>query len=68
MMSDPCTSNDDCGTAAPYCDPYVGSKCDLGLAFAGGAASCADYGGAAPTGTGGSGGTDAGLGDAVTLD
>ena len=26
-----CTSNDDCVTAAPYCDPYASDKCALGL-------------------------------------
>ena len=25
-----CTSNDDCATAAPYCDPYAGNKCTRG--------------------------------------
>ena len=58
MPNESCVSSDDCPTAAPYCDPYVGSKCDIGLAFAPtAAAACADYGGTAPApGTGGSGG------------
>ena len=51
-----CTSSDDCASAAPYCDPYIGNKCDLGLSFAPGAAACVDYGGPGLTGTGGSGG------------
>jgi len=60
-----CTSNSDCASAAPYCDPYSGHKCEVGLAFAPTAtAACADYGGAAVSGTGGSpggtGGTDGG--------
>jgi len=60
-----CTSDDDCVATAPYCDPYSGNKCELGLVFAPTAtAACADYGGAASPGTGGS---DA-LGDATTTD
>jgi hypothetical protein len=51
-----CTSNDDCPTSAPFCDPYAGMRCDQGLSFAAGSASCADYGGTSSTGTGGSGG------------
>lgn len=50
-----CTVNDDCAPAAPYCDPYIGNKCDVGLSFAGGADACNAYGGTS-TGTGGSGG------------
>jgi len=55
LATDSCTVNDDCATAAPYCDPYVGNHCDVGLSFAGGAAACADYGGGG-SGTGGSSG------------
>ncbi|HEY7376930.1 MAG TPA: hypothetical protein VIF57_32525 [Polyangia bacterium] len=60
-----CTSNDDCATAAPFCDPYAGNKCDQGLSFASGSASCADYGGtASPAGAGGAGGGAGGSGGA----
>jgi len=54
-----CATNDDCIATAPYCDPYIGHKCDSGLSFAGGAAACADYG-AGATGSGGSGGAGTG--------
>jgi hypothetical protein len=54
----PCTSNDDCATAAPYCDPSAGNRCTTGLLFAPLSPSCADYGGT--TGAGGSGGGAAG--------
>jgi len=57
-----CTSNDDCSSDAPYCDPYAGNKCDKGLSFAAGSASCADFGGSSSTGTGGSGGGTGGSG------
>ena len=40
-----CGTTDDCIATAPYCDPYLGCKCDLGLSFAAGAAACVDYGG-----------------------
>lgn len=41
-----CGSSADCLPAAPFCDQYVGCKCDLGLSFAAGALTCVDYGGA----------------------
>ena len=41
-----CGSSADCLPAAPFCDQYIGCKCDLGLSFAAGANACADYGGA----------------------
>jgi hypothetical protein len=56
----PCTSNDDCATAAPYCDPFAGNRCGPGLTFATNSLSCADYGGTASTGAGGSGGAGGG--------
>jgi hypothetical protein len=59
MAGEACTANTDCPTAAPYCDPAIGNKCDLGLSFAAGAATCAAYGGGA-TGTGGSSGGGSG--------
>jgi hypothetical protein len=59
-----CTTNDDCATAAPYCDPYAGNKCDQGLSFSSsGGGACVDYGGSGtPAGTGGSGGGAGGSG------
>jgi hypothetical protein len=45
MANDPCATDDDCPTTAPYCDPNVGNHCDSGLSFAGGAPSCAAFGG-----------------------
>lgn len=39
-----CTSDADCASGAPFCDPYIGNKCDAGLIFAPGAAACRDYG------------------------
>jgi hypothetical protein len=59
-----CTSNDDCASAAPFCDPYAGNKCDQGLSFASGSASCADYGDGSTAGTGGVGGGPGGSGGA----
>jgi len=49
-----CTTSDDCAASVPYCDPYVGGRCDMGRTFGGGAAACVDYGGSASTGVGGS--------------
>jgi hypothetical protein len=40
-----CNSSADCLPAAPFCDQYIQCKCDLGLSFAAGALTCADYGG-----------------------
>lgn len=40
-----CASNDDCDPSAPYCDPNIGNKCDLGETFAAGAPACKDFGG-----------------------
>ena len=57
-----CTTDDDCASSAPYCDPYAGSKCDPGLSFAAGSPSCADYGGSGSSGTAGTGGGTAGTG------
>jgi hypothetical protein len=53
-----CVTSDDCATATPYCDPYTGNTCDVGLIFAPTATvACADYGGTPSAGgTGGSGG------------
>ncbi len=40
-----CASDNDCASDAPFCDPNIGNKCDLGVTFAAGAAACKDYGG-----------------------
>ena len=62
-MNSACTSNDDCATTAPYCDPYQGNVCFSGLFFAPNSTSCADYGGSSSTGTGGTtGGSGGGTG------
>ena len=61
MATESCGTSEDCATAAPYCDPYIGHKCDVGLSFAAGALTCVDYGGGGlSTGTGGSGGSGTG--------
>jgi hypothetical protein len=62
-----CASNADCATSAPFCDPYAGNKCDLGLSFASGSPSCSAFGGTTGAGgtsggTGGSGGSGGGAG------
>jgi hypothetical protein len=60
MPNEGCASSSECPAAAPYCDPYVGNKCDIGLSFAPTAvAACADYGGGSSSGTGGASGNDA---------
>jgi hypothetical protein len=60
MSGETCGTSDECATTAPYCDPYIGNKCDVGLIFAPTAtAACADYGGTS-TGTGGSSGGGSG--------
>ncbi len=56
-----CTTNADCLTAAPYCNPYAGNKCGTGLTFSAGSASCSAYSGASG-GTAGTGGGTAGTG------
>lgn len=62
-MNSACTSNDDCATTAPYCDPYAGNVCFSGLFFAPNSSSCADFGGPSSSGTGGTtGGSGGGTG------
>jgi hypothetical protein len=39
----PCLTSDDCEAADPYCDPYAGDICTLGLTFATGAADCTGF-------------------------
>lgn len=40
-----CATSADCASDAPYCDPNIGNKCDLGETFAAGAAACKAFGG-----------------------
>ena len=61
-----CTSNADCSSTVPYCNPYAGNKCSPGLTFSAGATSCNDYGGTgSTTGAAGAGGGAAGSGGAA---
>jgi len=49
---------DDCASAAPFCDPAAGNKCDPGLSFSASSASCCAFGltgATCSTGTGGAG-------------
>jgi hypothetical protein len=56
-----CTSNADCSSTVPYCNPYASNKCSPGLTFSAGATSCNDYGGTgSTTGAAGAGGGAAG--------
>ena len=41
--SAPCGTSADCGSDDPYCDPYAGSICTVGLTFATGAADCKGF-------------------------
>jgi hypothetical protein len=63
----PCATSSDCGSDDPYCDPYAGNICTLGLTFATGAVDCNGFllGQTPPSGGGGGsdGGTDAPAGD-----
>jgi hypothetical protein len=55
-----CTTNDDCGSDAPYCDPNAGDICTIGLTFATGALDCRAF---EPGGSdGGSGQSDGAAG------
>jgi len=47
-ISQPCTSNDDCATSAPYCDQYVNNRCDTGFIPAPGTPECTTFGAPAP--------------------
>jgi hypothetical protein len=50
-----CATSDDCAPGAPYCDPYVNNKCELGLSFATEAPDCIGFaagGAASAAGTG----------------
>jgi hypothetical protein len=63
MLGADCTSDGDCGMAAPYCNLYAGGRCSLGLSFAEGAAACDAFGGSGSgPGTGGRGGSSGGGG------
>ena len=58
-----CTTNADCASTAPYCDPYNGNECFLGFtpASPGGTNECVAFGGPLP-GAGGSSGSTGGAG------
>jgi len=66
----PCTTNDDCLAAAPYCDLYAGNVCRPGLSFGFGSADCSGFapGGAVTTGTGPDASTTAIATDAAATD
>jgi hypothetical protein len=56
-----CSSNADCVSSAPYCNPYAGNICLSGLSFASGSPSCQGvFGAGTPTGAGGTSGGAAG--------
>jgi hypothetical protein len=38
-----CSSSSDCGVDSPFCDPYAGSICTIGLTFATAAADCKGF-------------------------
>jgi hypothetical protein len=61
----PCTQDSDCNSQAPYCDPYAGHICTIGLTFATGAPDCKGYflGAGTAGADAGTGGSDAGGGD-----
>jgi hypothetical protein len=76
MASAKCCNDNDCPTAAPYCNPYAGYECGSGLTFAAHSPSCTAFGdseatppagtptctatGAAGSGGGGAGGAAGG--------
>ncbi len=60
-----CATNDDCSTAAPYCDPYNGSVCDPGFSPSPGTPECMTFGATGSTpGAGGGTGTAGATGSA----
>jgi hypothetical protein len=62
-----CTTSDDCASGAPYCDPYVGNKCEQGLSFATEAPDCIGFaagGAATAAGTGDDAGVSVAVADA----
>jgi len=63
----PCTTSVDCASNDPYCDPYAGNICTLGLTFATGAADCSGFLLGEGANVGVAGGSDAG-GDAPAGD
>jgi hypothetical protein len=55
-----CSTNNDCGPDAPYCDPNAHFVCTSGLTFAGGAYDCLGTEGLLPPGSVGNAAGDAG--------
>jgi hypothetical protein len=43
-LNDPCCTDDDCPTTAPYCNPYASYECTNGLSFATHSPSCVPFG------------------------
>jgi hypothetical protein len=54
-----CLTDSDCGSDAPYCDPFYNHRCTIGLTFATGSDDCLGIVGMAP-GAGGNAPVDAG--------
>ncbi len=63
-VGDPCTTSDDCGPAAPYCDTYPPATCVSALTFARGSYDCSGILGTNEPGSPSS--TDAGAGGVST--
>ncbi len=65
---DVCTTDSDCPTTSPYCDPSAGAQpeCTTGLRFATHSPSCAAFGDTQAQGAGGSTGTAGSTGAAGT--
>jgi hypothetical protein len=69
--SSACTTNGDCNSSFPYCDPYANSTCTIGLTFANGSFDCAAFkpGGLVDAGVDSGNGIDAATGtDAGGMD
>jgi hypothetical protein len=47
-VGEKCGSSDDCGAAAPYCDPYAGFVCGPGLILTGASPVCREFGKTTP--------------------
>jgi hypothetical protein len=58
-----CATNGDCVAEDPYCDPYAGSICTVGLTFATGATDCKGFLLGQNVNGGAGGGSDASPGD-----
>jgi len=64
-IGETCANNDDCASAAPYCDRDNQNTCQVGLMFAPKAPACSAYGAASSVDAGSGDAGDAG-GDSVT--